>query len=223
MRRWCIGLFIGTYLSALGLGIVSHALSVGTGSHPIMYFLVWDMYCGWGAYDYKYRAIAEGVSGTFYDVEPAPWGTFKPFNTRDRYQYSMSTGWMAKAAAHTVSLTEHEPIARMFVVEENWAKQFNLPDYVWKARYNIPKQPHNYTKIRVEMDGTGEIVNHYPSWVEVQGQMMVSDNPRIMQDVRNSRSFWVVDEHQSGGNRYFQGKQPENFTSFSNISAPSAN
>ena len=223
MRRWFIGLFIATYLTALTTGLVCHALSVGTGSHPIMYFLVWDMYCGWGAYDSSYKAIAEGVSGTYYDLEPAPWGTFKPFNTRDRYQYSTSTEWMARTAAHTVALTEHEPIARMFIVEENWAKQFNLPDYVWKSRYNIPKQPYRYTKVRVEMDGTGTTVNSYPTWVSVQGQMMVGDNPRLQQHIRNSRPFWMVDERQGAGNRYFQDNEQNNTTADSSLSAPSAN
>lgn len=223
MRRWCIGLFIATYLTALSGGVICHALSVGTGCHPAMYFLVWDMYCGWGAYDSNYRAIAEGVSGTFYDLEPAPWGTFKPYNTRDRYQYSTSIGWMAHAASHVLDLTDHEPIARVFVVEENWAKQFNLPDYVWKARYNIPKHPYRYTKVRIEMDGTGAIVNSYSNWVEMQGQMMIADNPRLQQNVRNTRSFWMVDEHQGNGNRYFQNTEPNNTTTISRLSAPSAN
>lgn len=220
MRRWCAGVFITGYLLALTTGIVSHTLSVGVTAHPIMYFLVWDMYCGWSAYDCRYRAVAEGVSGKYYDLEPTPWGPFKPYNTRDRFQYSSHTGWMSRSAAHTVAHTKHESIARIYVIEEDWAKQFNLPDYVWKARYNIPKQPYHYSHIRIEMDGTGQVVHYYPPWVQSQTEMMVADNPRLQYYIRNSRPFWMVDEHQSDGNRYFREDQPSNMTT---ISSPDAN
>ncbi|MDB5386420.1 MAG: hypothetical protein JWM11_2066 [Planctomycetaceae bacterium] len=223
MRRWCVGIFIATYLTALTGGILSQTLRYGMTAHPVMYFFVWDMYCGWSAYNVKFRAVAEGVSGTCYDLEPAPWGTFRPFNTLSRFQYSTSTGWMAKTGAHTVAHTEHEPIARIFIIEETWAKKFDLPDYVWNARYNTPKHKNVYTTVRVEMDGTGTVVKSYPHWVEVQKQTMVGDNPRLQNTIRSSVPFWIVDEHQSNGNRYFQGEESSTSTAVNAISAPATN
>lgn len=222
MRRWCVGIFITSYLTALTVGILSQTLRVGMAAHPVMYFIVWDMYCGWAAYNSKYRAVAEGVSGTCYDLEPPPWGTFKPYNTLDRFQYSTATGWMAKTAAHTVAHTQHEPIARIFVIEESWAKQFDLPEYVWKARYNIPKNKYTYSTIRVELDGTGQVVKAYNNWVDVQRQMMVGDNPRLQQIMRNTRSFWMVDEQGAEGNRYFNKEQSNTQSTVTSISAPVA-
>jgi hypothetical protein len=222
MRRWCIGLFIAAYLTTLTGGIVCQALRVGMTAHPAAYFIMWDMYCGWAAYNSKYRAIAEGVSGAYYDLDPAPWGTFRPFNTQGRFQYSTSTVWMAKAAAHTVKRTEHEPIARIFVVEQSWAKQFDLPDYIWKTRYNVAKQPYRYSSIRVEMDGSGNVVKTYPNWVEVQTQLMIADNERIQKQIRDSRPFWMVDEYKSNGNRYFQQEEQNTLTTVTKLSAPVA-
>jgi hypothetical protein len=223
MRRWCVGIFITAYLTALTGGLACQTLRVGLSSHPGMYFILWDMYCGWAAYNSKYRAIAEGVSGTCYDLNPAPWGTFKPYDTQDRYQYSTATGWMAKAAAHTVAHTQHEPIAQIFVIEETWAKQFDLPDYVWKTRYNIPMQKYTYSSVRIQMDGTGAVVQAYPNWVEVQRQTMAGDNPRLQQNIRNTKPFWIVDEHGTEGNRYFQDEQSDSMSVIPSLSAPSAN
>jgi len=46
MKRWLSHFTIAVYLAALSWGIVAHALSFGAASHPGMYFLVWDMFCG---------------------------------------------------------------------------------------------------------------------------------------------------------------------------------
>lgn len=220
MRRWVIGCFIATYVSALGLGIGCQTLRMGIAMHPAMYFLVWDMYCGWAAYNHRYRAIAEGVSGTYYDLNPAPWGSFRPYDRLDRLQYVLAMQNQALVTRHVAERTEHEPFARMFIIEESWAKQFDLPEYIWKAHNAIPRSPHYYTKVVLEQAGDGQIVNIHPQWLDFQNHIMVADNPRLQESIRATRPFWVVDEQQGAGNRYFQNQESD---SMSAVRAPSAN
>ncbi|MBM4075207.1 MAG: hypothetical protein FJ267_06145, partial [Planctomycetes bacterium] len=87
MRRWFAKITIGLYLSVLSVGIISHAMNFGTFSHPAMYYIVWDMFCGWTAHEIRYHVIAEGESGTYYDVSQGPWGTFMPYGDLPRSQY----------------------------------------------------------------------------------------------------------------------------------------
>ncbi len=221
MRRWIVGTFIATYISALGLGLGCLAIRTGIHMHPAMYFVVWDMYCGWSAYNHRYRAIAEGVSGTYYDLNPAPWGTFRPYDRLDRMQYLLANAKQAAAAQLVAERTEHEPLARMFIIEESWAKQFDLPEYIWKAHNAIPRVPHTYTKLCVEMAGNGEILKMHTNWLDFQHHVMLSDNPRLQQDMRTTRPFWIVDEQQGSGNRYFQQNREQD--SISAFSTPAAN
>jgi hypothetical protein len=203
MRRYLVGTFIATYLSALGFGLACQTMKTGTTMHPGMYFIVWDMYCGWAAYNHNFRAVAEGVSGTFYDLNPPPWGTFRPFNTLDRFQSLMPISAQAKMTAHFAKHTKHEPIARMFVIEESWAKQFDLPEYIWKGRNAIARTPHRYTKVFLELAGDGSMMANYPLWLEAQSQRMVADNPRLQQEIRNSKPLFIVDQEE----QYFNSSQ----------------
>lgn len=219
MRRWIVGSFIVAYLSALGFGLGCQTLRMGTTMHPAMYFIVWDMYCGWAAYNHGYRAIAEGVSGTYYDLNPPPWGAFRPFDTLDRFQSIMPTNSQAKMAAHFAAHSKHEPLSRLFVIEESWAKQFDLPEYIWKAHNAIPRTPHRYAKLAIELAGDGSVTQFHTPWLETQMQMMIADNPRLQHEVRNSKPFHLIDEHQRDGNRYFNGAEPNTMQI---ISSPSA-
>lgn len=209
MRRWIVCTFIVAYASVLSFGIACQTLRMGTTMHPAMYFIVWDMYCGWNAYNHKYRAVAEGVSGQFYDLNPAPWGAFRPFNTLDRLQSIGLSNNQARVTRLVANNTQHEPFTRMFVIEEAWAKQFDLPEYIWKASNAIQRSPYYYTKVVLEQSGDGEITMADGPWLDSQSQMMLADNPRIEQEIRASRPFWMVDEQQGNGNRYFQDREPD--------------
>lgn len=208
MRRRCVVFFISGYFFMLLLGVSAQVAQMSGNRHPAMYFFVWDMYCGWTAYSTKYRVIAEGVSGKFYDLNPAPWGTFRPYNTQDRIQFLGGADTIGQIGVHTAARTNHEPLSRMFVIEEVWAKQFDIPDYIWRERFQIPKEPYKYTKVRVEMAGDGSVTQLHPSWLDTQAQMMLADNPRLKEDVNRTRPFWVVDEYASGSNRYFERAEP---------------
>jgi hypothetical protein len=77
MKRVLSIAFIVAYLGTLNFGILCHMLGYATASHPLMYFIVWDMFCGWSAYDARayvvdHFALAPMVKATreFYeDVE----------------------------------------------------------------------------------------------------------------------------------------------------------
>ncbi len=128
MKRWLTHLTIVGYLTALGWGIVAHSLNFGTHIHPSMYFVVWDMFCGWAAYDTRNQVIVEGESGKFYEVLPAPWGEIHPYGDLGRRHYDPYQTFCMSMAQNVLKHTDHEPIARIFVLEEAWAKKFNLPD-----------------------------------------------------------------------------------------------
>ena len=66
MRRWMACGVIGTYLLVLVFGLFSHALGYKSTEHVGMYFLVWDMYCGWCGYEVRHHVIAQGESGQYY-------------------------------------------------------------------------------------------------------------------------------------------------------------
>ncbi len=72
MRRGIVIGFIVCYLLVLGFGIFSHALGYKSTDHVGMYYLIWDMYCGWSGYEYRQHLVAQGVSGQQYELTPAP-------------------------------------------------------------------------------------------------------------------------------------------------------
>ena len=65
-----------------------------------MYFVVWDMFCGWSAHSSELHLIAEGESGDFYRLTPAPWGDFVPFATAPRQDYDAHNMFTGKIAAN---------------------------------------------------------------------------------------------------------------------------
>ncbi|GAF86661.1 unnamed protein product, partial [marine sediment metagenome] len=74
MKRWLTHLLIVTYLGTLFAGVACHALELGVQSHPGMYMIVWDMFCGWSSYAGRIEVIGEGESGKYYQLAPGPWG-----------------------------------------------------------------------------------------------------------------------------------------------------
>jgi len=223
MRRHLVRLFCGLYIAALAVGTACHTVNFGMYCHPVMYFLVWDMYCGWNAYDSQLRLVGEGVSGRYSELDPAPWGPFRPYGTFDRLQRIGTPGNIAKSALHIAQHTEHEPLARILYIEEAWAKKYDLPDHVYEARYGRPKDQHRYTTLRMEIAPDGTIVRNEPSWLDQQQQRMLADNPRLEQDVWNSRPFWMVDGQRRGGNDYFRSGPEQSSITTQVYRGPAAN
>lgn len=190
MKRWLTHGVIAVYLGALSWGIVSHTVSFGTGAHPVMYFLVWDMFCGWSSWEGRIHVIGEGASGRYYELAPAPWGEIIPFGSIGRRHYDYLGNHSPRFARNAIRHTKHEPITRVIVVEENWPKKYNLPDELWGQRFEGPKEPHRYYQVRHVYTPDGMLVRSYPTFLNLQAAWGVSQNPRLHAEVRRSQPFF---------------------------------
>ena len=192
MKRWLTHSVIGVYLLALSWGILSHTVNFGAGAHPVMYYLVWDMYCGWTSYSSRTVIIGQGESGKYYEIAPGPWGEFKPFADIGRRHYDPAGYHSPKFALNALRQTKHEPIMRIIVIEECWAKKYNLPDHLWKKRFDEPKDVKKYYNVRHVFTPSGALVRSYPSWLSLQYSLAVSNNPRLHADSRRGRPFFRI-------------------------------
>jgi hypothetical protein len=192
MKKWLTHTTIAVYLTALSWGIVSHTLSYGATAHPVMYYFVWDMFCGWTSYESRMVIVGQGESGKYYQLAPGPWGEIRPYGRIGRRHYDPSGTHSPRFALNTLRHTQHEPIARIIVVEECWAKQYNLPDRLWNERFEEPKVPHKYYQVRHIYSPDGQLAKSYPNWMSLQYSIAVSDNPRLMQDRRNNQPFFAL-------------------------------
>src|SRR5690606_8012613 len=212
-------LFIAAYLGVLGYGVACHALSVGLTQHTAMYFIIWDMFCGWSAYANAIHIVGEGESGNYYQISPAPWGDFIPYGSMGRQHYDSLMNHAGTIAMNTLKHTKHEPMVRVFVVEELWAKKYDMPDYVWNRIYEEPKDVQRYYRVRTEMAPCGSIVRAYSGWLEHQAMLALIDNPRLRNESRSSQPFFVLDNLSTS--RYSNGPGPG--LSTMEISAPLGN
>jgi len=192
MQRWLSTLFIGGYLAAMGAGILGHTLKVGTTSHPTFYFFVWDMFCGWSSHEIRYHLIAEGESGQYYDAAPGPWGGFKPFSDLPRHHYDALGNSLYRMADNTLRHTDHEPIRRILVIEETWNKKYNLPDALWRMRFDEPKVPHSYFWHSAEYSPDGQLTIGNGNFLTHEAQRMISDNPRLIADSQRRRPILAI-------------------------------
>jgi hypothetical protein len=190
-RKLAIGMIV-CYLGALSFGVVAHALQYRQSSHPGMYFIVWDMFCGWAGYETRLHIIGEGESGRYYELAPGPWKEIRPYGDLARHHYDSYASHTLAIARNTLNHTAHEPIQRVFVVEENWAKKFNLPDELWQARYPDEKNFHSYYHLRQTYSTDGKLLASQASWFDYQANLALNDNPRLAQDSRRARPFFQV-------------------------------
>lgn len=198
MKRWAAISFIGVYLSALIIGLAAHTLNFGSGSHPVMYYLVWDMFCGWSSYAARVHVLGEGESGKFYELAPGPWGGFKPWGEMDRSDYDIHGMHCASIAMNTLKHSKHEPISRIFVIEESWAKKYDLPPVVWNSRFEEPQQKHTYCRVLVELTGDCQMLRSYPPWLSYLNTITISANPRLEEEAQRYRPLMMVDSPDPG-------------------------
>lgn len=195
MRRWLSGLFIFAYLSALSLGIASQTMKFGTGAHPAMYYFVWDMFCGWAAYEVRYHVIAEGESGTYYWLAPGPWGTFRPFGDLARNHYDFYGNGLLRMAECTLKNTDHEPIRRIISLEEAWAKKYNLPDHLWAYRMNEPKDAMSYFWLRNVYSPEGVPMYGQQDFLKQLYTDTIFSNPRLHADSTRGRPMFAINPY----------------------------
>lgn len=192
MKRGLAIATIAVYLGSLTFGIAAHALNFKSDIHPAMYFVVWDMFCGWAGYETRTHIIGEGESGKFYQLAPGPWGDFNPFGDIDRHHYDAFLNHARTQALNCLQQTDHEPMQRIFVVDEVWAKKFNLPNDLWAKRYVEPKEPYSYFHLRQVMNGEGQMVTLHGSWFDHQAGLCLSDNPRIWREAQQNKPFYQL-------------------------------
>ncbi|QDT38282.1 hypothetical protein [Stratiformator vulcanicus] len=193
MKRWLASLFIGGYLSALGVGLVSHTMEWGTGRHPAMYYIVWDMFCGWTSWDVRLEVIGEGVSGKYYSLAPGPWGGINTHGRLDRRDYDVGGLACCRIALNTLKHTSHEEIARIFVVERAWNKKYNIPDHLWEERFEEPRDPHYYHKIYHVISGEGVLLSSQPNWLTHYTSVAQNADPRLQSQMRTRQPFYLLD------------------------------
>ena len=179
LGRGAACLFIGGYLTAMGAGVAAHAVGFGQHAHPLMYYVVWDMFCGWSAQSTRTHVLAEGVSGQWYDASEGPWEPFHPYGDLARINYDVQATHAARIGLNVLRQTEHEPIARLVIVEESWPKKYNIPEPLYSERFGAPKQPASYYAVRHILGGDGRLVGSGPSWAATETRRSLMDSPKV--------------------------------------------
>jgi hypothetical protein len=179
------------------------------------------MFCGWSTYEVRYHLIAEGESGTYYRLAPAPWDEFRPFGDLHRHQYDYYGNGQLRMAKNTLKHTRHEPIRRIIALEECWPKKYNLPDHLWELRCGEPKDPISYFCLRKVFTGDGEPLDARPDFLTQLYTTTVFKNPRLAQDAMRGRQMFAINPY----DRYMatQGARLENVDETAMESMPNAN
>ena len=182
--RWAAGLFVGCYLTAMAGGVASHAVGFGQHCHPLMYYFVWDMFCGWSAQSTRTHVLAEGVSGRWYDASEGPWEPFHPYGNLPRINYDIQATHSARIGLNVLRHTAHEPIARVVVVEECWPKKYNLPADLYESRFLTEKRPRSYFAVRHILTGDGRLVGSRQGWAAAETGRTLLANPKLLRQRR---------------------------------------
>jgi hypothetical protein len=188
-RRWAAAIFITTYLSWLAFGIVGQALKLNAVGNTLGYFNVWDMFCGWHAYDNRTHLIGEDAAGRYYAIRE-PWGAFQPFGHVDRINYDVSNNLAPRHIRHVLSRTAHPPIDRVYVVQEIWPKHFNAPDRHWAHYFHEPREPVSYYNLRAICRADGTPIEAYPDWFSLQINKSIADNPRLKEQSQQATPYF---------------------------------
>lgn len=201
MKRWLVNGSICVYLSALLWGLFSHTFSYKHLSHPVMYYLVWDMFGGWSPFESRTLVFGEGESGQFYQLSPPPWGGPKPWGAAHRATLDPSLNRNWNYAVNTLRHTRHEPIGQVFVIEECWAKQYNFPDHLWKKQFDEPKDMRKYYNLVRIFSSEGEIEVERLDW---RGKLLshsIMNNPRLMQDMQSTKRVMHIEGYRPESTR----------------------
>lgn len=194
MKRWVTNGIIVCYLSVVVAGVAAHAVQFHSHSHPLSYFFVWDMFCGWSAWEQRLHVVGEGDSGMLYELAPGPWGNYKPYGDIPRHHYDSLANHAGDIAVNTLRHTQHEPIRQVFVYEEVWAKKFNLPDALKENLAPVPDERRSYFHLRNIYAADGTSLRREPSWFESRISQSLMNNPRLQQDTGRGRPVYLIDQ-----------------------------
>ncbi len=196
MKRYAAIAFIVLYLALLGYGLAAHVLVYNNVAHPGMYFIVWDMYCGWSAYECRVHIVAEGESGNLYELE-SPWGSFHPFGSIDRRHYDNNVVHCGHIGRNILAHTEHEPMERIFVIEESWSKKYNLSPELWSQFHDEPFEPVSYFRPRAWFSVDGVCQERYLDIGSYLAHQAVASNPRLRNAMARGRPYFAIDPQAS--------------------------
>ncbi|MBI1310612.1 hypothetical protein GC176_04825 [bacterium] len=200
MKRCLSNGFIVAYLSVLLFGVVTHALQYHAHRHPLTYYIVWDMFCGWSAWEQRTHIVGEGESGTLYELAPGPWGEYHPYGDIPRQHYDPFFNHAVRQGINVLKHTRHEPISRILVYEEVWPKKCNLPEPLRQRLCPVPQDPASQFQLRWVCDGEGTVQQRYVSWFDIQAQQAVSNNPRLQREVTPSKQQVILASGMQGQN-----------------------
>lgn len=192
-KRLLTNALIVAYLAALGVGLALHALNLPGKASAAGYFVVWDMFCGWTGYETRVRYIGEGVSGQHYDLLAADSRSPRLHGSIHRAHYDFSGRHTPAIAACVAARTGHEPLARIYVVEENWSKHYNLSPRLFEQTYG---RPHGEFPVHRHFRGLlaadGYVLQTQASWLAVQRQEAMLANPKLMTEVQRGRDVFTA-------------------------------
>lgn len=188
-KKWCVCLLMFCYIGFLSWGTLAHAFKVGTDGNTISYWAVWDMFCGWSAWDSRTHIVAKGASGTYYEVKE-PWGEFQPFGHLARIHYDHTNHLLPKHIRNILSRTEHEEITQVYVVEEVWPKQYNMPPRLYDFYFDRENDKQSYFNVRAVCRDDGSAVAVYPTWDSKQRLSHIYDNPRLRKQASQATSMY---------------------------------
>lgn len=192
MKKSLIQLFVCCYLAALAFGVATHAVGWNVGNKAAMYFFVWDMYGGYSPFEERRHLLAEGESGTFYDLSP-PWGEFVPFGAAERGTYDFNALFHDDFARCTLAHTDHEPIVRVFHVDEVWNRKFNLSEAARSAAHAETGAKRSYYYLRGAYDGSGTAQSLYSDFSSVLAHQALMSNPQLQGTIARSRPYTSVE------------------------------
>jgi len=191
MKTYASRIFVAGYLGVLLFGLTSQVFQYKHRDHIGMYFIVWDMFCSWDTFEYRRHLVAQGESGTLYDVSP-PWKSLNPYLEMERHHYDSWGTYDGAVAANVLKRTDHEPILRVMMVEEVWNKKYNMPETVWNRQFDEPQVKQSYYYHRCTYDPTGTTVASSPSWVNHLVTQTVMNNPKLRRVASQSRPVMNV-------------------------------
>jgi hypothetical protein len=189
VRRWASAVFITVWFLVLSGGIIGHALKMPIVGNVFGYFIVWDMFCGWQAYDNRTHMIGEDSDGNFYEIRE-PWGPFQPFNAVDRVNYDVSNYLATRHIRNVLRHSDHPPLDRIYVVQEIWGKQYNAPDHLWYRCFAEPKDKVSVFSLRAICAADGSPIESNPDWFLAQTLNTIADNPRLRLQAQAARPYY---------------------------------
>jgi hypothetical protein len=197
MKRRLSNVVIVAYILSLVSGFLAISFHMPVPGQTFLYFMTFNMFAGWCGYEARMHVIGQGESG---------WGEFHPYGwiPRQHYDPHFDDGW--PFAANTLKHTVHEPMLRVYVVEEEYPKKLNFPAAQYEAYYNKPKDFRPYYSIRFIFDPHGKVLAEEPEWLRIQDQLAVMNNPRLVADACRSQPFDVADRAPTSHGLYAVGR-----------------